>query len=68
MERKLSITGHFVSKGKLFTEMENMPGLDPMGERFMRSDDVKRMSQEVSSSVVAEATTDYGYVPREGMS
>ena len=49
----------------MFNEMKNMPNVDANGERFMRSEDVKKMAQEVGNSVVAQATTDYGYMKKD---
>ena len=63
----MKITGEYVSKGKLFTEMENMKDANVNGERYMRSKDVKKMAQEVTSSVVAEVVTDYLYEENEGI-
>ena len=67
IEKLMKITGEYVSKGKLFTEMENMKDANVNGERYMRSKDVKKMAQEVTSSVVAEVVTDYLYEENEGI-
>ena len=45
--------------------MKNQVGA-PSDERFLQSDDVKKMAQETVNNLVMEVTTDDGYEVREG--
>ena len=60
--RRVEITGSSISNGKLFAQLENMPGLDPNGVRYLSADDVKLMASKSALDVLASVTTDSNYV------
>ncbi|XP_075261185.1 uncharacterized protein LOC142352915 [Convolutriloba macropyga] len=59
--RKITITGEQISQGNLFTRLENLNG-GRGEERFLKSADVKILTEETMSSVRASIVTDSGYV------
>ncbi len=60
--RKVSVAGTSITSGKLFTELDNLPGAEGSSVRYITSGDLKTIVQESTSNVLASVTTDSDYV------
>ena len=60
--RNVEITGSMMSGGKLFTKLENMPNMKNKSERYISSNDMKKISSETVSNLVATVTRDSSYI------
>lgn len=59
---QVDITGEDVTRGKLYSQLLNLPGGAAAGARYLSSEDVSRLARETTSSVVASVVTDVDYV------
>ncbi len=61
--RQVQITGESVTSGRLFAQLENMPGAPAAdGTRYLNSEDLNKVVHETTMNVVASVVSDSDYV------
>ena len=61
--RQVQITGESIISGRLFAQLENMPGAPAAdGTRYLNSEDLNKVVHETTMNVVASVVSDSDYV------